>query len=262
MKILRRASSVESQVRLPRARNRFCPRPAPRALRPPRAFTLLEIMLAIAIFSLVMAAIYSSWMLILRATKVGEVATARIQRQRMAVWTIEDALMCMQSFQVSVKYYTFVVQNGEDPLLSFTARLPGDFPRHGEFGGFNVRRVTFTVESGPNSQKDLVLRQNPILMDMSRDEAEHPLVLARDVKKFKVECWDPSQNKWSDEWDNTNQIPTMVRFTLVLGGNRNNNSFGDTGPKMSVTRVIGIPSVMVPALVQTGPPFRGPPGIR
>ena len=42
----------------------------PRVARPARAFTLLELMLAIAIFSLVMAAIYSSWMLILRATKV------------------------------------------------------------------------------------------------------------------------------------------------------------------------------------------------
>jgi len=33
-------------------------------------------MLAVAIFSLVMAAIYSSWLLILRATKVGQEATA------------------------------------------------------------------------------------------------------------------------------------------------------------------------------------------
>jgi type II secretion system protein J len=216
------------------------------------AFTLLEIMLAIAIFSLVMVAIYSSWLLILRATKVGQEATAQVQRRRMAVWTIEDALTCAQSFQASIQYYTFVVQNGDEPLLSFTARLPDDFPRNGEFGDFNLRRVTFTIEPGPNLEKDLVLRQTPILMDMNEDEEEHPLVLARGVKTFAVEYWDPTENDWSDEWKNTNQIPTMVRFTLVLGGNKNNNSFGDAGPELSVTRIVAIPSVTVPSVAQTG----------
>ena len=212
---------------------------------------MLEIMLAIAIFSMVMVAIYSSWMFILRATKVGQEATAQVQRRRMAVWTIEDALTCVQSFEASRRYYTFVVQNGTEPLLSFTARLPDDFPRNGEFGDFNVRRVIFSVEPGPDSEKDLVLRQNPILMDMDRDEQEHPLVLARNVKSFTTECWDPTESDWSAKWENTNQIPTLVRFTLVLGGNKPNSNFGDAGPVLSVTRVVAIPSVMVPTVVQS-----------
>jgi len=207
-------------------------------------------MLAITIFSLVMAAIYSSWLLILRATTAGQAATAQVQRRRMAVWTIEDALTCVQSFQASIQYYSFAVTNGDEPSLSFTARLPDDFPRNGEFGDFNLRRVTFTVEPGPNSEKDLVLRQNPILMDMNQDEEDHPLVLARDVKSFAVECWDPTASDWSDKWDNTNQIPTLVRFTLVLGGNKNNDSFGDAAPTLAVTRLVAIPSVMAPPQLQ------------
>lgn len=215
-------------------------------------------MLAITIFTVVMAAIYSSWILILRATKVGREATAQVQRRRMAVWMIEDALTCAQSFQASVEYYTFVIQNGDDPLLSFTARLPDDFPRSGEFGGFNTRRVTFTVEEGPDSEKDLVLRQNPILMDMNKDERDHPLVLARNIKKFKVECWDSKDGDWADEWNDTNQIPAMVRFTLVLGGNKHDDSFGNGGPTLSVTRVVAIPSVEAPTAVQTGRAGPGP----
>lgn len=206
-------------------------------------------MLAITIFTMVIAAIYSSWLLILRATKVGQEATAQVQRRRMAVWIIEDALDCLQSFQASIQYYTFIVQNGNDPLLSFTARLPEDFPRNGEFGGFNVRRVTFSVEQGKDSENDLVLRQNPILMDLTKDEEEHPLVLARNVKTFAVDCWDPTAKDWSDTWDNTNRIPTLVRFTLVLGGNKN-NAFNDAGPSLSVTRVVAIPSMTVPSQAQ------------
>jgi prepilin-type N-terminal cleavage/methylation domain-containing protein len=215
------------------------------------AFTLIEVMLAMAIFSLVMGAIYSSWMLIVRATKVGQAATAQVQRQRIAVRTIENALTCIQSFQASLPYYTFIIQNGDEPLLSFTARLPDDFPRNGRFGDFNLRRVTFTVEAGPNLEKDLVLRQNPILMDMDKDEQALPLVLARNVKGFTVECWDTTANDWSEAWDNTNQIPTMVRFTLVLGTKKTDNSFGDAGPQLAVTRVVAIPSIMVPTAVQS-----------
>jgi prepilin-type N-terminal cleavage/methylation domain-containing protein len=250
MKFFCPGSQVERRAPVRAPRKLFCSRPSSFVPRPARAFTLLEIMLALAIFSLVLAAIYSSWLLILRASKVGQEAAAQAQRRRVAVRTIESALMCVQSYQASQQYYTFLVQNGDEPLLSFTARLPDDFPRNGRFGDFNLRRVTFTVEPGPDMEKDLVLRQNPILMDMDKDEQEHPLVLARNVKNFATECWDPTQKDWSDKWDNTNQIPTMVRFTLVLGGNTLNN-FGDTSPILSVTRVVGIPSVMVPAVVQS-----------
>lgn len=245
MNFSRREPRVEHRAPVRVLRKPFCPRPV-------RAFTLLEILLAVAIFSLVMAAIYSSWLLILRATKVGQEATAQVQRRRMAVWAIEDALTCVQSFQASIQYYTFVVQNGDEPLLSFTARLPDNFPRHGEFGDLNVRRVAFSVEPGPNSEEDLVLRQNPIVMDMNKDEEEHPLVLARDVKSFTVECWDPVANDWSKKWNNTNQLPMMVRFTLVLGGDKNNGTLDDTTPTLAVTRVVGIPSIMVPTIVQGG----------
>ncbi len=216
-----------------------------------RAFTLIEIMIAVTIFTLVLAAIYSSWTLILRSTKIGQEAAAQVQRQRIAVQTIENALTCVQSFQASARYYTFIVQNGDEPLLSFAARLPDDFPRNGRFGGFNSRRVMFTVEAGPDSGKDLMLRQSPILMDMDQDEQDHPLVLARNVKDFTVECWDTNAVDWSDEWENTNQIPPMVRFTLVLGGNKSDNGFNGTGPELTVTRVVAMPSSTVPVAAQT-----------
>ena len=119
-----------------------------------RAFTLIEIMVAIAIFGMIVAAIYSTWVLILKSSRVGQEAAAQIQRQRIAVRTIEDSLTCIQSFQASMKYYYFVVQNGGQPMLSFAARVPAIFPRNGRFGDFNLRRLTFTVEAGPDSEQD------------------------------------------------------------------------------------------------------------
>jgi prepilin-type N-terminal cleavage/methylation domain-containing protein len=215
----------------------------------PLAFTLIEIMVAIAIFSIVIAAIYSTWTLILRASQIGPNAAHEAQRQRIALRTIEDSLTCVQSFQASMKYYVFFVQNGDQPELSFTARLPDVFPRNGKFGGFNLRRLTFSVEPGPGSQKNLVLRQQPVLMDMDPDERQTPLVLARDVNKFTIECWDTSKMDWVDEWDTTNSIPGMVRINLVLGGGAGASS---AAPELAVTRIIAMPSVTLPSGLQGG----------
>ena len=207
-------------------------------------------MVAIAIFSVVIVAIYSTWTLILRATQVGQNAAAQAQRQRIALRTIEDSLTCIQSFQASMKYYVFTnlaVSSGQSEL-SFTARLPDVFPRNGKFGGFNLRRLTFGVEPGGGSEKDLVLRQSPVLMDMDADERQTPLVLARNVEKFTVECWNTNAMDWVSEWDDTNSIPAVVRISLGLGGNLGS---GHAAPERAVVRVVAIPSSTLPSGLQT-----------
>jgi prepilin-type N-terminal cleavage/methylation domain-containing protein len=215
-----------------------------------RGFTLIEIMVAFAIFMMFIGAIYATWMLILRSTQVGQSASAQAQRQRIAVRTLEDSLMGIQSFQASQQYYSFILQNGDEPVLSFASRVPEIFPRNGKFQGFNLRRLTFSLEAGgaPDSGKNLVLRQNPILMDMADDEQKNPLVLAQNVKTFSVECWDTNHLDWVTEWDDTNSIPPMVRVNLVLGGNSGFNA----APELDVVRAISIPSAMMPTVVQTG----------
>jgi len=72
-----------------------------------------------------------------------------------------------------------------------------------------MRRIMFSLEGG-----QLVMRQTPILVEMTEDEQNHPLVLAKDVKSFKVEAMDPQKGDWTDEWEQTNQIPSMVRISL------------------------------------------------
>ena len=231
------------------------------------AFTLIEVMIAMVLFSLVLAAVYSSWTMIMRASRVSQDAAARVQRQRVAINTIEDALTCVQSFQASMKYYTFSVSK-DPPELQFTARLPGNFPRNGKFGDLDVRQLDFTLESGTDTQraeKDLVLRQKPILLDLDADEQKDPLVLARYVQKFSVECWGTNlmdnTAEWVDTWESTNSIPQMIRVTLVLGGGKG-DSFGNSAPTLAVTRVIAVPSQTMPMAAQTGGgmPSGGPGG--
>ena len=205
-------------------------------------FTLVEILVALGIFSLVLAAIYSSWTAILRASKVGTEAAAAVQRARMAGRTIEESLSSVQSYAQNMKLYAFVADNSSDSTLSFVSRLSPSFPRSGKFGDFSVRRVTFSVEQGRDGSRDLVLRQNPVLMDLDKEEKEVPLILAKNVKEFKTEFWDLRLQDWVDEWKQTNQIPVLVKVSLKLADNHFSHQVRE-----QITRIVSLPSVTVPA---------------
>jgi len=217
--------------------------------RTQRAFTLVEIMLALAIFTAVMIAIYSSWMSIVRGSTVGAEAAREAQRSRVAVRTLENSLVSLQMFQANMNYYYFLADtSGDFASLSFVARLPKSFPRSGDFGDQAVRRLTFTVEPGTNSENVLVLRQNPILFDPSVDEEENPLVLARHVKVFTLEFWGLRSTDWEPDWLYTNQLPRLIRFTLGFG--RPNQRV--LKPEEVVTRVVTLSAVPIPIGMQTG----------
>ncbi len=206
------------------------------------AFTLVEILIAMGIFSMVLASIYSTWTAILRASKVGTDAAAAVQRARVTVRTLEESLSSAQSFVLNQDLYGFVAQNGDDAYLSFVARLASSFPRSGKFGDLDLRRVTFSLESASDSSgQRLVLRQTPLLMDMDEDEKQHPVVLAKNVKEFKTEFWDSRLQDWIDEWKQTNQLPALVKVSLKLATDTPHS----TVVGQEVTRVISIPAVAV-----------------
>jgi type II secretory pathway pseudopilin PulG len=210
------------------------------------AFTLVEILIAVGLLGLVLAAICSSWTAILRASKVGQDAAAAVQRARFAVHTIEDALLGVQSFAANQPYYAFYAENGTDGRLSFVARLPQSFPRSGRFGDLDVRRLEFSVQAGSDGN-DLVLRQKPYLMgedfmDWDEDEKNYPLVLAKYVSDFQVEFYDKDKKEWLDKWteSKTNQLPQLVRFSMKLA-----DSAQTAQKQEEITRIINLPAQTV-----------------
>jgi len=206
------------------------------------------------ILSLVLAAIYSSWTAILRASKTGLEAAAAVQRARMAARTVEESLGSALMFAQNMPYYAFEAENGNKASLSFVARLGPSFPRHGKFGDLDVRRVTFSVESSPEG-KQFVLRQCPLLMEMDKDEKKLPLVLANYVKEFKTEFWDTRKAEWIDEWKATNQLPAMVKVTLKLGANQYSRDVRE-----EICRIVSLPSMTVMPIWQMPRLPMAPPG--
>lgn len=207
------------------------------ASRPPvrgrsrRAFTIIEIIIALGIFMMIILSIYSIWTGIIKASIAARNAADQAQRARISMAAVEDALRCAQMFtanmppQNQTAYYSFIadMQNGDFGTLSFVAHLPASFPGVGRYGDHVVRRVTFTCEKGDEGI-NLVMRQGPMLQAVSEDFQPYTLVLAKDVTMFGFECWGqpdpirrPQEWGWVDKWESTNSLPTFMRIGLGLG---------------------------------------------
>lgn len=223
-------------------------------------FTLVEMMVAFAIFMLIISAIYTTWSGIVRGSETGLKAAADTQRSRIAMKAIEEALLTAEMYAENVRYYSFVTDTTTDPnfaTLMLTSRLPASFPGSGVFGDQVVRRVGFSVEPSTNGVGNvLVMRQTPYLVQDTDDP--YPIYLARDVSLFVLEFWDTQMGDWATEFIVTNQFPKMVRVTLGLG-----HTARPDEPAEVVTRVVAIPAsvitrdMQVPSRAASGPGGRG-----
>jgi prepilin-type N-terminal cleavage/methylation domain-containing protein len=204
-----------------------------------RAFTLIEILIAITVFASVMIGMMAVWKCIINGTQVAQTAAAAAQRARISMKTIEDALLNTEISSANIQYYAFVADTSHENAasLSVAARLPATFLGSGYFGDNVMRRVTFDVEKGAENRNDLVMTQSPILAITSSEYPPKSITLAKDVTFFGLEFWSPTDSEFKTEFLPTNQIPPMVRVTLGIGHVAN----APNVPLELMTRVVAMP---------------------
>jgi hypothetical protein len=196
----------------------------------------------------------------MRGTKSAHNAAAAVQRSRVAVRTIEDALNTVQIYAANPKLYWFVAETkGEFASLDMVARLPASFLGSGLFGEQRLRHVSFVVEPGEFSRNELKLKQWALLTPPELGDVARPyeIVLGRDVDLFKLDFWDSNRKKWVDEWAQTNNFPALVRVVIGMG----NKEGLAADQREIITRVIAPAAIVVPREYQIpGVPLQ--PGVR
>ena len=186
------------------------------SLQKSAAFTLLEIMLAIGIFSGLLIAVYASWSAILRSSQIGLNAAIESHRMRVAVRSMEESIKSAVIFELNLPLYSFMHEIRSDfTYFSLTSRLSDSFPGSGLFYDQPIRRVSFVVEDGDQGNQ-LVMQQNPILTPLEEGEESYSIVLLKNVDVFALEFWDAQLNDWSPEWIYTNRFPAMIRYSLAV----------------------------------------------
>src|SRR5580698_1364424 len=96
------------------------------------AFTLIEVVLAMTIFSLVMISVIACWKAIVAGKITAEEAAAAAQRARIGIKCVEQSLSSAEISIRNLRYYSFLNDtSGKFATLSFAARLPSAFPGSG-----------------------------------------------------------------------------------------------------------------------------------
>ena len=181
-------------------------------------FTLVEAIVAVAILGMVAFMMFRSLLSVLDATKIGAEAADHVQRERVAIKTVEDGLRGMVYYEQNQGMYALTVNPDLDaPSFSFVSRVPPNYIGSRDFKGQTLRRLQFSVEY-INDKRALILEQSHVMRAPDGEEAMPVVrsVLAPDLAEFIIHFWSTSAEDWIDEWTETNSLPSRVKVEMAL----------------------------------------------
>ncbi len=206
--------------------------------RPSRrqGFTLLEIMLAVTILSLVMAAVYGIWSTSLTSWKRGMAVADSLQRGRVVLDTLEDLARSAEFYPSKPEDYTVISArdaNGS-AYISFVTTSDA-LLTPSEVTAFGMRRVALAMSRDEKGNPFLGIVSQPALADEPNIKKVDWRVLSKDVVGFGVRYRNPKDGDWSDNWTETNLVPSAIQFTVA---------FAPDAPGMEpvvITRAVDLP---------------------
>jgi prepilin-type N-terminal cleavage/methylation domain-containing protein len=200
-------------------------------------FTLLEILLAVAILGIVVTAVYSTWSAALTAWRRGSDVSEVFQRQRIVMDALKELTQSAVFFSTSPQLYTFIGTKtaGLGDSVSFVTASDAFLPPS-EATDAGMRRVTISLEQDQYGRKYLaIVNQSALSPDDKSSEPPQAHVISMDVSGFYVRYRDAHEGGWGETWEETILPPSALEFTVVFGQQ------GDRIPRVVVTRAVDIP---------------------
>jgi general secretion pathway protein J len=192
-----------------------------------RGFTLLEVMIAVAVLAMIGGLTWKSFDGAYGLKQRVELAQDRDQTVRGALDRISrEVSMTFLSEHYDRKRFRerptfFRLKDGRrEATLTVTSfahqRLHVD-AKESDQAVFEYR-----IDREESGKRSLFRRVKP-LIDEEPDRGGAKAVLAEDVLRFSVQAWDPKDREWRDEWDsNSTQrtggalLPTRVRIAITV----------------------------------------------
>ncbi len=235
-----------------------------------RGFTLLEIMVAMAVTGMIVVAIWAATSQTAKARNIVEYSQDKYHEVRVAFDMLNrDISSAFLSYHRGVEATHDTIFIGTD----------GGSQDSIDFASFSHTRRFFDAKESDQAEisyfladdpeksgvLNLVRRSSPIL-DRNALEGGQTMILVSNVNAFDVEYYDIANKEWQDEWDTTqttgegNVLPIQVRIKLVVnerrGASRINNLDEEFDQVVYGTQ-LGIPLrspiLLVPAFIPGQP---------
>lgn len=222
----------------------------PLAARHRLGFTLIEVLVAIAVLAALSALLFGAFSG-LKRTKDG---VERINdRQREARLAMARMVRELQMAYLSAHEPVPPTRPVQKTIFKGTSGMPGDRVDFTAFAHNRLDRdshesdqseISYYLMANPDKpgEVDLVRRESSIL-DLYPEKGGRVEVLATDVDLFDLTFLEPQTIQWLESWDSTQstgqlgRLPTQVSITLVLNGGRRSSRSRQQAPIRLVTKV-------------------------
>ncbi len=192
-------------------------------------FTLLEVMISVAIMGMIMVLVWSISSQTLNSKERIEKRDMLFQGGRIALQKLSDDL----AMAFLIKQPSIPTGFSPRPKAFFIGEDKGDkddirFTSFSHLRFFNGAKQSDQCKVGyevipdkeDSSINNLVRRETPWL-DAETTVEGYPFVLAQDVDSFELEFYDYRKEEWVNHWDSDNidfqgKLPSAVRITIAF----------------------------------------------
>jgi len=191
----------------------------PLSKRNPDGFTLLELMVAVAIFAVLSAMAYGGLRNVIDNSQQTEVAMKRLQQVQLAMLKISRDLTQLSPRSIRDEYGNtsnyILTGQGDDIFIEFTRggrRNPAEMLRS------HLQRVAYKIEENTLS------RLHWPQLDRTQEMQPYESILLEEVESASIRFLD-KDNEWHDEWpplsatgqtDGNTVVLSAIEFTVEL----------------------------------------------
>jgi general secretion pathway protein J len=194
-----------------------------------RGFTLLEVLIAVAVLGLIGGLTFKSFETANDLKKRIEKAEERDQMMRAALSRMaREVSMAFLSEHYDKKRYKirptiFRLKDGRrEAHLLFTSFAHERLHTDAKESDQGIFEYDLAASEDGSGRTDL-FRRSKAIIDEEFERGGEKQALAEDVLQFSVQCWDPKDREWRDEWDSNSVqrtggvlLPPRVKLTLVF----------------------------------------------
>ena len=194
--------------------------------RPTRAFTLIELLLAIGITAILAATVYASLMVATRTREQAAQTVGKDRALRLALDLVRRDLQAVPPPTGTLAGAFIGADDNRNDLVSFTT-ANAFLPPEGRLS--DLINVSLSLVEDPDDTGTLMLVRD-ITTNLLAPSTQDPQtqVLTRGVTGWDVEYNDGSD--WLDDWDSTQHddtLPLAVRITLYHAAEESARSYRD-----------------------------------
>jgi general secretion pathway protein J len=188
-------------------------------------FTLLEVLVAVAIFAMIASMVWYSIAQTFRTIEIVQAPADTLRQARQVTSRVPaDLAAAYLPFNLSatatVKYEFVADDEGSTDRVRFGALSHTKLYK--DANESEQSEIEYFCESDPKKGGTYRLfRREDVVMDDRPDEGGVTHLVAEGVKEFELTYYDPQRDEWVDEWDTTrteqsNRLPYAMRLKLTL----------------------------------------------